>query len=206
LLLRVLVLLLALVVLASCSSQRESQPARTASEELLISGAVDHALDRLNVNIPKGTRIWVNADNFDGYDQKYAVSAIRDHLLRQGALLVTDKAQADTIVEIRSGALSTDENDMLIGIPSMALPVPFVGATSTPELSLLKRSNDKGVAKIGVTAYDAKTGALAPYSPAQPSYGFSKRTHWVVFSLIDWNNSDTLPDNVEDESGADEGK
>jgi hypothetical protein len=95
---------------------------------------------------------------------------------------------------------------MLIGIPSMALPVPFVGATSTPELSLLKRSNDKGVAKIGVTAYDAKTGALAPYSPGQPAYGFSKRTRWVVFSLIDWSNSNTLPENVEDESGADEGK
>jgi hypothetical protein len=201
-----LVWLLALVVVAGCSSQRESQPARTASEELLISSAVDHALDRLHVNIPKGTRVWVNADNFDGYDQKYAVGAIRDRLLRQGALLVTDKAQADTIVEIRSGALSTDQNGMLIGIPSMALPVPFVGATSTPELSLLKRTNDKGVAKIGVTAYDAKTGALAPYSPAQPTYGFSKRTRWVVLSLIDWDNSNTLPDNVEDESGADEGK
>jgi hypothetical protein len=204
--LRILGLLLVLAGVAGCSSQRESQPARTASEQLLISSAVDHALDRLNVDIPEGTRIWVNADNFDGYDQKYAVGAIRDHLLRRGALLVTDKAQADTIVEIRSGALSTDENDMLIGIPSMALPVPFVGATSTPELSLLKRSNDKGVAKIGVTAYDAKTGALAPYSPGQPAYGFSKRTRWVVFSLIDWSNSNTLPENVEDESGADEGK
>jgi hypothetical protein len=204
--LRILGLLLVLAGVAGCSSQRESQPARTASEQLLISSAVDHALDRLNVDIPTGTRIWVNADNFDGYDQKYAVGAIRDHLLRRGALLVTDKAQADTIVEIRSGALSTDENDMLIGIPSMALPVPFVGATSTPELSLLKRSNDKGVAKIGVTAYDAKTGALAPYSPGQPAYGFSKRTRWVVFSLIDWSNSNTLPENVEDESGADEGK
>lgn len=172
----------------------------------MISSAVDHALDRLHVDIPRGTRIWVNADNFEGYDQKYAVGAIRDHLLRQGALLVADKGQADTIVEIRSGALSTDENSMLIGIPSMALPVPFVGATSTPELSLLKRSNEKGVAKIGVTAYDAKTGAMAPYSPAQPTYGFSDRTRWVVFSLIDWSNSDTLPENVEDESGADEGK
>jgi hypothetical protein len=190
----------------ACSSERETQPARTASEQLMISSAVDHALDRLHVDIPRGTRIWVNADNFEGYDQKYAVGAIRDHLLRQGALLVADKGQADTIVEIRSGALSTDENSMLIGIPSMALPVPFVGATSTPELSLLKRSNEKGVAKIGVTAYDAKTGAMAPYSPAQPTYGFSDRTRWVVFSLIDWSNSDTLPENVEDESGADEGK
>ncbi|HET6224488.1 MAG TPA: DUF6655 family protein [Dongiaceae bacterium] len=195
-----------LVVVVACSSERETQPARTASEQLMISSAVDHALDRLHVDIPRGTRIWVNADNFEGYDQKYAVGAIRDHLLRQGALLVADKGQADTIVEIRSGALSTDENSMLIGIPSMALPVPFVGATSTPELSLLKRSNEKGVAKIGVTAYDAKTGAMAPYSPAQPAYGFSDRTRWVVFSLIDWSNSDTLPENVEDESGADEGK
>jgi hypothetical protein len=202
-----LVLLLAFGVVAGCSTQRDSQPARTATEELLISSAVDHALDRLHVDIPKGTRIWVSADNFDGYDQKYAVGTIRDRLLRQGAVLVADKGQADTIVEIRSGALSTDQNGMLIGIPSMALPVPFVGATSTPELSLVKRTNDKGVAKIGVTAYDAKTGALAPYSPAQPTYGFSKRTRWVVFSLIDWTSSDVLPKHAEDgSSGGDQSK
>src|SRR5215468_8390535 len=64
---------LLLLGLAGCSTARESEPARTATEELLISTAVDRALDGLQLKIPEGTKLWVDAANFDGYDQKYAV-------------------------------------------------------------------------------------------------------------------------------------
>jgi hypothetical protein len=198
---RILVLLLVLAGVAGCSSSRESEPPRTATEELLISTAVDDALEQLHLDIPPGTRLWVDAANFDGYDQKYAVGAIRNHLLRQGARLVAERKDADAVVEIRSGALSTNKKDMLIGIPSMDLPVPLAGDAKTPELSIVKEVDEKGVAKIGLTAYDAKTGELAPYSPAEPVYGFSDRSRWVVLSLVGWTNSDTLPDHVEEKSG-----
>jgi hypothetical protein len=195
---RLVTLLPVFLLMAGCTTARDSQPQRTATEQLLLSTAVDHALEKLHLRIPQGTRIWVNADNFESYDQKYAVGAIRNHLLQEGARLVPDKGQADAIIEIRSGALSTDKNDMLIGIPGMALPIPFVGATSTPELSVVKKVDERGVAKIGVTAYDAKTGALAPYSPDEPIYGFSDRTRWVVLSLVGWTNSDVMPLDVEE--------
>jgi hypothetical protein len=188
------VLLCASVVLSACSTVRETQPARTADEQLLISSAVDHALANLKLEIPQGTKIWVNAENFDGVDQKYAVGAIRDFLLHRGGYLVADRAAADTVVEIRAGALSTNSDDLLIGIPSMALPVPFAGAMGTPELSLLKETEDQGVAKLGITAYDAKTGALVPYSPSEPAYGFSTTRAWLVLSLISWKVEDVLPE------------
>lgn len=183
---------LLLLGLAGCSTSRETEPARTATEQLMISTAVDRALDRLNLKIPAGTKLWVDAAEFDGYDQKYAVGAIRDRLLREGARLVADRGQADAVVEIRAGALSTDSDDLLIGVPSMVLPLPLAGAAKTPELALVKKNHDEGVAKIGITAYDAKTGALAPYSPVEPIYGFSNRTRWVVLSLIGWTRSDLL--------------
>jgi hypothetical protein len=188
------VLLCASVVLSACSTVRETQPPRTADEQLLISGAVDHALANLKLEIPQGTKIWVNAENFDGTDQKYAVSAIHDFLLHHGAYLVADRAGADTVVEIRAGALSTNSDDLLIGIPGMALPVPLTGAMQTPELALVKRSEDQGVAKLGITAYDAKTGALVPYSPSDPAYGFSTARKWLVLSLISWKVEDVLPE------------
>jgi hypothetical protein len=110
------------VLLSACTSMRETQPLRTANEQLLISGAVDHALDRLRLGIPPGTKIWVDAAYFDGYDQKYAVGAIRDYLLRRGGRLVADRAAAETVVEIRAGALSTNSDDMLIGFPAWPCP------------------------------------------------------------------------------------
>ena|SRR5262245_33035321 len=200
------VLLSASIVLSACSTVRETQPARTADEQLLISSAVDHALAGLKLDIPHGTKIWVDAENFEGFDQKYAVSAIHDFLLHRGAYLVADRGAADTVVEIRAGALSTNSDDLLIGIPSMALPVPMAGAMGTPELSLLKRSEDQGVAKLGITAYDAQTGALVPYSPSEPAYGFSTARQWVVLSLISWKVEDVLPEagkQAEDRSRSD---
>jgi len=47
---------LLLLGLAGCSTARESEPARTATEELLISTAVDRALDGLQLKIPEGTQ------------------------------------------------------------------------------------------------------------------------------------------------------
>ncbi len=188
------------VLLSACTSMRETQPPRAASEQLLISSAVDHALDRLKLGIPPGTKIWVEAQYFDGYDQKYAVGAIRDYLLRRGGRLVADRGTADTVVEIRAGALSTNSDDMLIGFPALALPVPLVGNMQTPEMSFVKRSEDQGVAKLGLTAYDAKTGQRAPFSPAGPTYGFSTNKRWVILSLFDWTETDTLPKSADEES------
>src|SRR4051794_11257477 len=114
--LRLIVGLLLPVAAASCTSVRETFPPRTAMEQLLISGAVDDALTRLQLDIPGGTKVWIDSSNFDSYDQKYAIGAIRDRLLRLGADLVADRASADTVVEIRAGALSIEDTDRLLGL------------------------------------------------------------------------------------------
>jgi len=150
-------------------------------------------LEGLRIGVPAGTRVWVNVDYFDGYDQKYAIGAIRDFLLRRGARLMPDRGSAEVVVEIRSGALSTNSDNMLLGLPSLTLPVPTVGATQTPEVALAKRENKVGVAKIGITIYDAKTGALLPYSPSAPTVGLSRDTDWGVMSLFGWKRTDALP-------------
>src|SRR5262249_10110201 len=121
------------------------------------------------------------------------IGAIRDFLLRRGARLMPDRGSAEVVVEIRSGALSTNSDNMLLGLPSLTLPVPTVGATQTPEVALAKRENKVGVAKIGITIYDAKTGALLPYSPSAPTVGLSRDTDWGVMSLFGWKRTDALP-------------
>ena len=69
--------------------------------------------------MPQGTKVFVDATNFDAYDGKYAIAKIRSRVLESGANLVNDKDKADAIVEIRSGALSTDDHDMIVGIPEL---------------------------------------------------------------------------------------
>src|SRR5271156_2616866 len=91
------VLALAFVV-AGCSTSRSSQPLRTATEQLLISHAADEAAARLSLDIPKQTRIFVDRQFFQGYDDGYAINAIRTQMLRQGLALVDDRKEAQAIV------------------------------------------------------------------------------------------------------------
>ncbi len=174
--------------LAGCTTIRNTDTQRTATEQLLISVAADKAAKSLTLNIPKGNRVFVDASNFEGYDSKYAIGAIRDHLLQQNLALSNDKGNADTIVEIRSGALSVDDRSTLIGIPQLNLPIPLAGQASIPEIALYKRETQQGIAKFAATSYDAKKGTFVSSSQPLPTASQQKKT--TVLFFISWSNDD----------------
>jgi hypothetical protein len=184
--------LVLVVLLGACTISRDTSPPRAATEQLLISAAADRAADRLALQIPRDTKVFVDTTNFEGYDGKYAIGAVRDRLLKQGARLVPDRAAADTVVEVRAGALSIDEHKTLFGIPSFDVPIPLAGPLKFPEIALFKKQKWQGIAKIAATGYDAKGGALVASSG--PEYGFSHKTYWVVMLFISWTTDDLGPD------------
>jgi len=179
---------LVLVAVTGCTTIRSSDPQRTATEQLLISTAADRAAKSLSLDIPRGDRIFVDATNFEGYDSKYAIGAIRDHLLQQGLLMCEDKNNADVIVEIRSGALSVDEHSTLIGIPQENVPVPLAGTATLPEIALFKREVQQGVAKFAATSFDAKKGTFI--SSSEPKASASYQTKTTVLFFITWTKDD----------------
>ena len=123
-----------LLLLAACSLTRESNPPRTATEELLISTATDRAVEGLKLDIPKGTSVYLDTSDFEGTDSKYAVSDITERVLLAGGRLASDRSKADMVVAIRSGALSTDSDGFLLGIPQRGCP------SRSPERSACPRS------------------------------------------------------------------
>ena len=184
-------LLLFALVSAACTIVRESNPPRTATEQLLISTAVDRAVEGMHFDIPKGTSVFVDPTNLDGYDSKYAIASITERILQQGAQLSSDRAKADMVVALRAGALSTDSVQDLVGLPSIGgVPVPLMGTLSLPEIALIKKEQTRGVAKFAATVYDSKTGELKSVSGA--SYGLSSKTHWFII-LVGWDRSDIAP-------------
>jgi hypothetical protein len=182
------------VILSACTTERSSVPMRTATEQLLISTAADRAAGDLSLSIPKGTRVYIDRQYFQGYDDGYALNAIRTKFLRQGLDLVDDRTQAQAIVAVSSGALSTDEKSLLIGIP--ALPVGT--SVPVPEIALFKTAQDKGVAKFVATGYDAKTGKLI--ATTDPHYGFSHQTNHTILLFFSWESGDLVPPNVDQNS------
>jgi hypothetical protein len=184
------------LALCGCTTERETNPDRTATEQLLISTAAERAATKLALEMPAGSKVFVDTTNFDGVDAKYAIAAIRAHLLEHGSQLVDDKGKADNIVEIRAGALSMDENSLLIGIPQMTLPIPLAGQVATPEIALFKRERRQGLAKFAAVGYSTADGKMI--ASAGPEYGDTYETHWIALLVVGWTTSDVGPDDDPD--------
>lgn len=178
-----------LLVLTGCTSRRETDPGRSASEMLLFSAAADRAADKLTFNLQPGTKVFVDASFVEGTDSKYVISSIRDRVMRRGGDIMDDKGKADLIIEPRIGALSVDRDRTLFGTP--ALPVPIVGI-EIPEIALFKRSYQQGVVKLAATTYDPRTGLMV--QSHEPVYAFSNRKDWTFLILFSWTTTDLMPD------------
>jgi Family of unknown function (DUF6655) len=179
--------ILAAALLPGCTTDRQTDPQRSATEELLISAAADRAAQSLALDIGPGRKAFLDAGNFEALDGKYAIAAIRSSLLKQGTRFVGDKKDSDTIIEIRSGALSIDKSELLVGIPSWDIPIPLAGQLATPEIALYKSEEQEGIAKFAATAYDARDGRFIAESA--PPLGRSHRIKRVVL-VVSWTEDD----------------
>jgi hypothetical protein len=184
------------LILAGCVTNRETDTPRTATEELLISDAADRAAQAITESMPSGSKLFLDTSNFEATDGKYAIAAIREALLRRNDLLVDKKTAADEVVEIRSGALATNDHEVLVGVPSFTVPVPLSGSFTTPKLALYDRTTQLGVAKFAAVATDAKSGALIAASA--PQYGFSHSTKHIVLLFFSWTDNDLIPEQHRD--------
>lgn len=159
-----LFLLSAPALLAGCGTTRFTDTARTATEMLLMSKAVDDALADIDFRPLAGKTVFLEEKYLDGIQDKgYLVSALRQQLLASGALLQEEKTKATYVVEPRAGALATDRTGVLVGVPATPLPtfsapVPVPYPNMLPEIPFAKNTEQKAYAKIAVFAYNRLTG------------------------------------------------
>jgi hypothetical protein len=165
---------LTLFVLTGCTTRTTTAPARSATEELLLSTSMDRALTNADLSIFAHQKVFVDQSYFDSYDSKYAVGTVRDALSRAGALLMDTVTTADVIVEARSGAISIDASSSLFGIPSMGIPIPLAGTVMTPEVAFYKASRQHAYSKIALLAYVRQTGAHVYSSGALDGKSYNK--------------------------------
>lgn len=179
------------IALGACTTRKESNPPRTATEQLLISAAADRAAEKMNLNMPPNSKVFVDSSNIEGLDSKYAIATMRERMLKLGANLVADRGAAEVVVEIRSGALSLDGDKFLIGIPEFDVPIPLTGQLPFPEIALFKRQERSGVAKFAGVGYDAKTGKLL--GATEPQFGSSHERRYVLLLFFSWEQRDFIP-------------
>jgi hypothetical protein len=178
----------ALLAGGGCTQTILTAPQRSATEQLLLSTAADRAIAFTNLSAFDGKKVFVDGSYFDSYDGKYALGTIRDALSRSGALLVSNLTNSDIVVEARSGALSIDASDLLIGMPSAGVPVPLAGSVSIPELAFYKSQKQFSLAKFALLAYETHGGKHV-YSSG-PMIGKAYNHYYRFIGFIAYTKTD----------------
>ena len=136
----------------------------------------------------RGKKVYFEERYFKSYDKRYVLGAIREHLARSGALLVSTEDGADTIVEARSAGLGIETRESLVDIPALAVPVPLAGTLQTPEVSLYKSLKAESAARFALLSYDLASGGFVHSTGGIA--GAAHFHHYKLLGFFDWRDTD----------------
>lgn len=153
---------------------------RVATEQMLVSDAVDRAVAHIDFSGLTGQKVYLNTEYINHIrvqapmnqgpatsaiiNADYITSSVRQQMMAANVLLQDKRDDADYIVEVRCGAIGSDAHEVVYGVPannmlsSASSLVPGAPLVPTiPEIALAKRNDTFGAAKIGVFAYHRVT-------------------------------------------------
>ena len=162
---------------------------------MLISNAVDHALDKVDFQPFAGRAVYLEEKYVDCIDKNYVIASIRHRLMNTGATLVDAADAAEIVVEPRTGAVGTVSSESFVGVPEIALP----GVVTLPEVRLLTRTRQSGSAKVGLVAYDAKS--KQPLGPGGQSLASSDNSNWFVVGVGPYRSGTLKQEEIQATSG-----
>ena len=151
----------ALLLISGCGTTKFSDTSRTATEQLLISSAMEDLVDQYDYSRLAGLKVFVKSAN-STTDGDYLKSLVRQQLGANGAFVKDDETQADYIVEVAPGTVGTNRYELMYGVPETTIPAigTMTTATSIPEFALIKRTDQKAQVKLRMWAYNKTTGAI----------------------------------------------
>ena len=156
--------------LAGCGTTTWSDSKRTATEQLLVSDAIERAVMKIDMRALAGRRVFLDTTALsDVADKDYLTSTVRQHVLGSGAVVAEKRDDADVVVEARAGAIGTDRASVLLGVPQTS--VEFAGnGTSIPEINLFAYERQSGqpvwqsgIANVATHARDRWVMGAGPF-------------------------------------------
>jgi hypothetical protein len=191
-----LLLLAPLGFVTGCATHKESHTARTGVEQLLVSSAIDQSLDRVDLTPLRGKKVYLETKYLDCVDKNYIVVSLHNRLLAARARLLDKAEDADVVVEVGSGGVGTDGQELFVGIPEIPLPPP--SPIAIPKLAFVTRSRLNGTAKLLIVAYDART--RAPILGGSPVLARSDANTWNVLGTGSVRTG-SVPDEIASATG-----
>ena len=176
------------LLLAGCALSREqSKTARTATEQLLLSQAVEHSLDHVSVPLPHGAPVFVKAVGLAA-DQAIVRDMVADQLGAQGMRVREKEEEATYLVRVIVQALGTEQLRTFFGMPPIqSVVIPF----SLPELALYKVEQQVAVSRFYLEVFERTTGR---YIISTRWYeGAAHYKQYTMLFLIGFHSTDLTP-------------
>ena len=134
---------------------------RSGSEQLLLTGVSDQAIEAINLGPIVGSKVFLETSNVGAVDAGWVIFSLRSALARQGVLLVDYEDDAQVIVEASIAAYGTDEVDRSVAPPTVSavggLPISSSGGTPA---AFSRTNRQDAVVKLALFATDATTHRL----------------------------------------------
>lgn len=160
-----LVVLVATLLTGGCTTVKMTGTPRSGSEQLLLTGAWDSALCRVDFSPLAGAKVFLDPERITVVDKDWIITTIRRTMAEQGVAIENEKKNAQVIVEVAVGAYGTDERNTKSGLPQVGLVPSLSGASvvssnSTSSLTFSENNRQDAVVKAVMFAYEAKTGHI----------------------------------------------
>ena len=170
-------LLTVLCFLSACGVTRDaSKSPRAATEQLLLSQAVERSLEDVSIPLLKDASVVMEVAGLTP-DQFYVRDAVAGHLAKSvGARIVDRRDNAKYVVRVMVQALGTELDQSFFGMPQLQgglIPIAL------PELPLYKFVREVGYVRYGMNIYDAATGKLALATP-----WYTKTAAWRQYTIF----------------------
>jgi len=169
--------LVAASLLPACGVSRDSSKSpRAATEQLLLSQAVERSFEDVSVPILKDAAVVMEVAGLTP-DQYYVRDAVAGHLARtQGVRIVDRRDQARYVVHLMVQALGTELDQSFFGMPQVQgglIPIAL------PELPLYKFIREIGYVRYSMNIYETATGRLVMTTP-----WYTKTAAWRQYTIF----------------------
>lgn len=178
---------IALTTLSGCGTIK----GRTATEQLLVSDAVDQSVAQIDFTPLAGEDVFLDVQFLRAVrgvgfvNSEYIISSLRQRMITANCRLTNSESDAKYIVEVRVGALGSDCHEVNYGVPgSQAInqtaslmssaPLP-----SVPEISLARTDSCRAAAKISLFAYERESREPIWESGTAQGVSLAKST-WIL--------------------------
>ncbi len=192
-------------LITGCALEQEvSRTPRTAVEQVLLTQAVEQALENLSVRLPDGVNVDVDATGLESdrsrlrmtnadlgaidrpaRDILYIRDAVAAALGRIGYRVSARDTESPYLVRVMAESFGTMQGTIFVGMPPVqSVLIPF----SLPELTLYKNQSQSGYARLHLDIYDNRTGEFLGSTPKLVGRSFYNQYTLLIFAT--WNRTD----------------